>query len=153
MHCQSIRNINPQLLRAKTSTMLNKVVQGTDKSSVEAVKEYFHFVNENNLHGPALVAYQTELGKLTDYRRYFPHKIAKKIPYINELISNISKKSPEVKTEVDTFVAKLNKDYPKTLGDRISLSSQGAVSYNKVEPKSRFKKFMVLFNRFMQVEE
>lgn len=58
---------------------------------------------------------------------------------------------PELKLQANKFVKALNKKYNKTLENRISLAAQGAVIADKVQPKSRFKKFLVSFNKFLRV--
>jgi len=155
MRCEKIGitdNLGTQL-RSKTGEMLSKVIYGSPKNGAEAVKDYYHFVNENNLHGPAVVAYYTRINELKDYGKYVSQEISERISKVDKLIEEFAKKNPEVQAETDTFVKRLNRDYPNTLEDRISLANQGAVLSNRVEPKSKFKKFMVFLNRFMQIEE
>ena len=50
------------------------------------------------------------------------------------------------------FAQKLCELYPNSLGDRISLASQSAVTADKVEPKSWFKKLFVVLNRFLKAD-
>jgi len=133
--------INP--LNTYAEGMISSVAKNSPGSKTY-IKRFFSAANSTDRQGNALIAYYTELNKFAKTSKFtdIPAQIEKEIREI-----------PELSKEADTFVRALGERYPETLEKRISIASQGAVTSDKVEPKSRLKKFFIRLNEFMKPEE
>ena len=118
-----------------------KSIQTNSPAARTYIKRFFNTANTENAQGRALIAYHTNLNELrgTDGFERIPKAIEKEV---NEV--------PELGKEAHRFMRTLTQTYPKTLDTRVSLASLGAVVSDKVEPKSRMKKFMVFLNQLIK---
>ena len=133
-----------------------KMVSGivhNNPDKTKAIKAFLKHANDNNIQGPAIVAYHTQ------YNAFRYDKINKlnledslRARSIPEIFEKEIENNPEVEKEINLFAQKLCELYPNSLGDRISLASQSAVTADKVEPKSWFKKLFVVLNRFLKAD-
>ncbi len=143
----SISPINQ--LNTYAKKMLTSIVkESPDKT--QAVKTFFKHANENNLQGPAIIAYHTNFNNLKDIAHKQNFEIYSRIKCLPELVEKEITDNPEVEKEGKLFFDKLVSLYPNSIENRVSLASQGAVTADKVEPKSRIKKFFVLINRMLK---
>lgn len=128
------------------------VMSMTNNSKDKAAQlgNFLKAANSKGLHGPAIVSYFTEVNKVSRNKEMLSPKAADRFDKLPDLIDEEVCGNPELKKESEQFLANLKKLYPKTIEKRLSLASQGAVTADKVEPKSRFKKFMVFINQFMK---
>jgi len=136
-----------QNLNSCANRMVSSVVHDTSAQRIY-IRNFLREANLSGQQGNALVAYYTAFNKYLA-RTDVTHSAAERIEALPAIISKIADKIPAIKEETRTFVKALQKNYPKTLANRISLASQGAVSADKIEPKSKFKKFMVFINRLV----
>lgn len=143
----SITPINQINMNAKN--MVKSIVnESPDKT--QAIKKFFQHANEAGLQGPAIVAYHTQWNILRNNTHKFSDETAKKIKSIPQIIETELNTNPEVKKEGEVFLNKIEELYPNSLENRVSLASQGAVTADKVEPKSRVKKWFVYINRLLK---
>lgn len=133
----------------------NQMVRGlvyNAENKPQLLGSFLKEANLRNLQGPALVSYFTEVNKITNNKKYLSREISDRLEKLPEIIESEVKKSPKLQYEADKFSLTLQHFYPKTLNKRIALASEGAVVEGKVEPKSKFKKFMVWLNQFLREE-
>lgn len=117
-----------------------KSIKENSIAKQDFISRFLKTANAEKAQNRALMAYHINLNKLRGTDEF------KRVPkIIEEETHNI----PEIAKEADTFMNTLLKDYPKTLDKRVSLLSQGAISMDKTEPKSRFRKLMVVLNDFI----
>lgn len=128
-----------ELLNMQASGMI-KSIKENSPAKRDFINRFLKTANAENAQNRALMAYHINLNKLRGTDEF------KRVPQvIEEETNNI----PAIAQEADTFMNTLLKDYPKTLDKRVSLLSQGAVSMDKTEPKSRLRKLMVALNDFI----
>ena len=125
------------------SKMLHAIVNNR-VSKDRRIGEFFDLANRKSLQGPAIVAYHSQLQK---YGKILT--IAEKEGLAEDIFLR-SQKSERLKKSSDTFVSELQKKYPKSLYDRISLASHGCVVSDNVKPQSSWKKFLVSLSKFVR---
>lgn len=125
------------------SRMLHAIEHNTS-SKDRRIGEFFDLANKKSLQGPALVSYYSQLKKIGKSMT-----IAEKAGLAEDIFLR-SQKSERLKKSSDTFVSELQKKYPKSLYDRISLASHGCVVSDNVKPQSSWKKFLVSLSKFVR---
>lgn len=123
------------------NTMAHDMIYSVVKNSPAKrtyIRNFYRAANDSQAPGNALISYYTELNKFKN-----------NINIVNGIEKEI-KKTPELRKEANKFLDTLSYLYPKSLDDRISIASQGAVVSDKVEPKSKFKKFMIFLNKLIR---
>ncbi len=130
------------------------IMSMTKNSKDKAVhlENFFKAANTNGLQGPAIISYFTEVNRVNKNRKQFTEEALDRFDKLPDLIDSEVNKNPELAKETRTFIHSLKQMYPKTLDKRISLASQGAVTSDRVEPKSRLKRFMVFLNQLLKEE-
>ncbi len=135
-------------MKIDAAPMIRSITTNSKDKAAE-IGKFFKAANTGNLQGPAVISYFTELNKVSANKRSLTKEAADRFDRLPDLIDKEARKNPDLKYEIDKFLFSLKLLYPKTLQNRVSLASQGAVTADKVEPKSRFKKFMVFVNRLI----
>ena len=130
------------ITRKYANNMINSLFHNKSNANQDAYK-FFKHANDNNIQGAALVSYYTKLNSMPELAK----------DTIIEKIYTISKNDKNLDSEVKKFASKFTEQYPKTEYDRISLASNSEVIDGEVKPKSVFKKFLTILNRFMKEEE
>ena len=125
-----------------------ETVAKNEPSKTTHIRDFFRIANDNNMQGSAVVSYFTELNK-AKYGKKSP--IAEMMYGFSERIEKEIKAVPELKILFNNFSNEIMRKYPRTYDIRRSLAAQEAVIADKVQPKSRFKKFLVSFNKFLSV--
>lgn len=138
-------------LSIHTDTMVRSVINQSPNAKAD-IANFLKFTNENNLHGPALVSFHTTFNKFKANSASFSREAKERTQSLPELIEKYIKNSPLLTKHSDEFLTKIEKLYPRSLGKRTSIASQGAVVADSVEPKSKFKKFFVWINQFLKSE-
>lgn len=123
-----------------------ETVAKNEPSKTTHIRDFFRTANDNHLQGPALVSYFTELNK-AKYGKKSP--IAEEMHNFIENLEDTIKSVPVLKKLFHNFAIELMKKYPRTYDIRRSLAFQGAVTSDKVEPKSFFKKLMTRIEQFI----
>ncbi len=138
-----IRNDLPLTLYQKAGRVVRGAINNSPKAE-ESMVTFFKHANEKNIQGPALTAYYSavlnankEVGE--DCFRT-----------VTNSIENHATKNSKLKNELVIFAKALNKNYKKTLKDRICLLTNGAIHEDKVEPKSKFRKFITVLSRLIR---
>ena len=135
----------PQVIPVNFNVMAHDMIHSVAKNSPAKktyIRNFYRAANESGVQGNALVSYFTELNKFK----------SKNNVNISKMIEDEIVETPELKKEAGKFLDILSTNYPKTLDDRISAASQGAVISGKVEPKSNFKKIMMFINKLIREE-
>ena len=135
-------------LNTHASNMIKSIVKDSP-SKKTYIRNFFREAN-NNQQGNALISYYTEYNKLKAKDSSFTTDMYKRFRSLPQLIEDEINGIPALEKEAFVFSNTLEKLYPTSLEKRISLASQGAVTADKVEPKSRFKKFMVVINQLIR---
>ena len=108
----------------------------------EIMTDFFSYANKHKNQSNALISFYSareNLNKGLDLNT--TKKISDSIEYHSEQL-------PELKKQIDIFINEFSKAYPKTGENRISLLSQGAVTSDKVTPKSKITRAFVIINNF-----
>lgn len=145
--------INPvDRLNVYAKQMINTTILDTSAKKTY-IKNFFRTANDNQMEGTALVAYFTQYNKIMANRSNLS---AGQQVRANNVLEHIEKEIndvPELYKQATQFKDSLEKNYPKTLGYRTSLASEGAVTSDCVEPKSKTKKILAFLHQFMKEEE
>ena len=146
-------SINPsQSLNTYAKGMVKSIVNNSPEKKVY-INKFLKEANTTGTQGNAIVAYFTEYNNMLAKKQNFVPKASERVKKLPELIEKEINDAPVLQKEAKKFIQALTESYPKTLEKRISLASQGAVVSDRVEPKSKFKKFMVLLNKLIKPEE
>ncbi len=136
-------------LSINAKAMISSVTcNSTDKAA--NIGKFLRAANSKWLQGPALVSYFTEYNKVAANKNQLTKEAADRFEKLPKLIEQEINKDSKLQREARTFKLALQQMYPKTLEKRISLASEGAVTSDKVEPQSRFKKIMVAINQLIK---
>ena len=140
--------INPIMnqLNSSAKGMVDAIVKNSNTKRT-FIKEFFATANVHDAQSQALIAFYTAKNNAFDTVR----NDTVRLKNLGSILEKEILEVPELKLQANKFVKALNKKYNKTLENRISLAAQGAVIADKVQPKSRFKKFLVSFNKFLSV--
>ena len=122
------------------------------KDKASHLYNFLKTANSNKLQGPAMVSYFTELNKVARKKGKLSKEAADRFEKLPDLIDKEVEKTPELAAESQKFLVGLKSAYPKTLDKRLSIASQGAVTSDRVEPKSRFKKLLIYMSQILKNE-
>ena len=125
-----------------SANMMARAVNGGSNMADKSVRDFLKIANESGAQGAAMTSMLSQARSVG----VESHK-----NYILEVARRALKK-PETKAEFKKFTKALETNYPKTLGDRLSLASWGAVESGYVKPKSILSKFFTVLNKFMREE-
>lgn len=136
-------NIGMKILDIRASIMTQACKEGS-KTAKSATMSFFKYANENKLPTQALIACYDNANKMKGYSSR----------QLSSDIISLASDDKSLRTELKRFEHMVKENYPKTLGDRISLLSNGAVVPNKVKPQSFFVKMFASLNKFFRkIEE
>lgn len=136
-------NIGMKILDIRASIMTQACKEGS-KSAKSATMSFFKYANENKLPTQALIACYDNANNMKGYSSR----------QLSSDIISLASDDKSLRTELKRFEHMVKENYPKTLGDRISLLSNGAVVPNKVKPQSFFVKMFASLNKFFRkIEE
>lgn len=136
-------NIGMKILDIRASIMTQACKEGS-KSAKSATMSFFKYANENKLPTQALIACYDNANNMKGYSSR----------QLSSDIISLASDDKSLRTELKKFEHMVKENYPKTLGDRISLLSNGAVVPNKVKPQSFFVKMFASLNKFFRkIEE
>lgn len=136
-------NIGMKILDARASVMTKACKEGS-KTAKSATMNFFKYANENKLPTQALIACYDNANNMKGYSSR----------QLSSDIISLASKDESLKTELKRFEHMVKDNYPKTLGDRISLLSNGAVVPDKVKPQSFFVKMFTSLSKFIrEIEE
>lgn len=145
-------SINPiQTLNRYADHMISSVVNNTPAKNTY-IRNFLREANMNKTQGNALVAYYTGYNKsLKEASFGFNNSDVslRRLEQLPEIIEKSVNEFPAIQQEADIFVGEMSKNYPKTLTRRISIAAHGGVEADRVKPKSRWNKFLILLNEFM----
>lgn len=132
-----------KILDIRASIMTQACKDGS-KTAKSATMSFFKFANENKLPTQALIACYDNANNMKGYSSR----------QLSSDIISLASDDKSLRTELKRFEHMVKENYPKTLGDRISLLSNGAVVPNKVKPQSFFVKMFASLNKFFrEIEE
>lgn len=136
-------NIGMKILDIRASIMTQACKEGS-KNAKSATMSFFKYANENKLPTQALIACYDNANNMKGYSSR----------QLSSDIISLASDDKSLRTELKRFEHMVKENYPKTLGDRISLLSNGAVVPNKVKPQSFFVKMFASLNKFFRkIEE
>ena len=114
-------------------------VAKNEPSKTTHIRDFFRTANDNNLQGPALISYFTEVNKAKYGKK---SSIAEKMYGFTDLMEDTIKSVPELIKLCNKFANEFIEKYPNTYILRRALAHQSAVTSDRVEPKSFFKKLI-----------
>lgn len=125
-----------------SARMMAIAVKKGSNQADRAVGDFFKLANKSNAQGAALTSMISQAKTVG---------VGDHLDYIAEIEKRVAKK-PEIKAEYKKFLKSLIESYPKTLSDRVSLASWGAVESGHVKPKSIWNKIMPMLNKLVREE-
>ena len=125
-----------------SANMMARAVKSGSNMADKSVRDFLKLANESGTQGAAMTSMLSQANTVG----VNSHK-----NYMLEVVRRALKK-PESKAELKKFVKALETNYPKTLSDRVSLASWGAVESGYVKPKSVLSRFFTALNKFMREE-
>lgn len=125
-----------------SANMMARAIKSNSNQADRAVGDFLKLANKSNAQGAAMTSLFSQARTVG---------IGEHLDYIGEIEKRAAKK-PETKAEYKKFVKSLIDNYPKTLRDRATLASWGAVESGHVKPKSIWNKIMPMLNRLVREE-
>lgn len=136
-------NIGMKILDTRAALMTRACKDGAVNAQ-SATINFFKYANERHLPNQALVAYYNQANSL---KGYSPKQLSADI-------YEMAAKNDNLKGELNKFAKMVNGVYPKSIGDRVSLLSNGAVVPDRVKPQNFFvKMFSAISKVIREVEE
>lgn len=140
-----------QQLNDYAKAMLVSVVNDSPAQK-RNIGNFLQFANDTKLYGAAVVSYHTAYNMMTKKASHFTKEAKERLYNADSIIEKHAKGSPLLKQKAELFEENINNMYPNSLADRVSLAATGSVQSEIVEPKSRFKKFLVWINRLVNTD-
>lgn len=135
-----------QQLNLYADSMIKSVVNNSPDMK-KNINKFLVYANNNNLQGPALVAYHTAMNNIFENKDSFSKEGKKRIVNFPEYYENVINRSSILKNNSEKFLNQINKNYPRSIESRVHLASKGAVTSNEIKPQSKLKKFMVILSK------
>ncbi len=140
-----------QTLNRYADNMITSVVNNAPGKNTY-IRNFLREANMNKTQGNALVAYYSRYNRQLENatnEKGASDLTTRRLEKLPELIEQSINDIPALKQEADVFISELAKNYPTTLARRVSVAAQGGVAADKIKPKSRLNKLMVLLNEFV----